>query len=60
MGYSLACLIVSLSEPIYTKEHLIIAVFYSLIYTVDRCNINNKKLSNEKSYNIIEVEGKCK
>lgn len=60
MGYSLACLIVSLSEPIYTKEHLIIAVFYSLIYTVDRCNINNKKLSNKKSYNIIEVEGKCK
>lgn len=50
MGYSLACLLISLSEPIYTKEHLIIAVFYSLIYVIDQSNKNNCKFFDKKSY----------
>lgn len=50
MGYSLACLLISLSEPLYTKEHLIIAVFYSLIYTLDQCNIYNRKVGRKSYY----------
>ena len=50
MGYCLACLLISLSEPLYTKEHLIIAVFYSLIYTLDQCNIYNRKVGRKSHY----------
>lgn len=50
MGYSLACLLISLSEPLYTKEHLIIAVFYSLIYTLDQYNIYNRKFGRKLHY----------
>lgn len=41
-GYTISCLILFLTEPIYTKEFLIIPIIYSLLSSVER--ISNKQV----------------
>lgn len=42
-GYSIACLLIFLAEPIYTKEYLTIPIFYALIYFIDKFNENKAR-----------------